>query len=143
MSVPAVMLVSHSSELLGEMTEALKDEKIELFLVKSGEEAFLRLLREPVNLVICEFRLPKMNGIELADRVRKLFYGIRFLIIIDRKDMTSYLLEVRKRTYFFPIFYKPIEPTLFQQKVKKILREGVAREQIVFKPQAIKILKAG
>ena len=66
MPKPAIMLASGSPEQLGEWAEMLKNCDLEIFFARSGEEALAKIISQPVNLLVCDFTLPGVNGVELA-----------------------------------------------------------------------------
>ena len=130
---PAVMLVSTSPEQLGEMAEALKGSDLEIFFARSGEEALAKIISQPVNLLVCDFKLSGINGVRLAQRVKKLFYGVKCLILISKEELRPYLLEVKNQTYFLPIIYKPLEAEIFVRRVIKLIKETPPRGEIILR----------
>ena len=140
MPKPAIMLASGSPEQLGEWAEMLKNCDLEIFFARSGEEALAKIISQPVNLLVCDFTLPGINGVELAQKVKKLFYGVKCLILIYREEMRSYLSAIRKQTYFFPILYKPLEREVFVRRVNKLVKESPPRSEISLRVEVAKKL---
>lgn len=54
----------------------------------NGHEAMIKLQGTPVDLVITDIRMPKMDGIELLQRVRQHHPGIRVVLLSDFGDFT-------------------------------------------------------
>ena len=63
------------------------------FEATDGREAlsFLDALDDYVDLIICDWNMPGMNGVELLRQVRSVYKDMPFLIVTGRDDMDSVL----------------------------------------------------
>ena len=73
------------SRLLRSALETLEHE-IEVVEIPSGEEAILDSSRNPVDLLVSDFRLPGMTGIELMRKVRKFHPEVKVILITGQTD---------------------------------------------------------
>ena len=57
---------------------------------ESGAEALQRLAAAPVDLVMCDWNMPAMSGMELFQRARVLRPDLLFLMLTGRADADSH-----------------------------------------------------
>jgi|GEM_PF-2013517 len=133
MDKPVIMIACADSAEQAKLKRLIPESEIEVHLAGSGEEAIVKLLREPVNLVISDFSLSGMNGLALAERAKDLFFGVRCLIMVEREEMRDFLKAIKGKTRFFPIIYKPLNPELFLGIVRKLIQLTPPRDKILFK----------
>jgi CheY-like chemotaxis protein len=73
------------SRLLRTALETL-EHKMSVIEIPSGEEAILYSSRNPVDLLVSDFRLPGMTGIELMVKVRKYHPEMKVILITGQTD---------------------------------------------------------
>ena len=73
------------SRLLRTALETL-EHKMSVIEIPSGEEAILYSSRNPVDLLVSDFRLPGMTGIELMIKVRKYHPEMKVILITGQTD---------------------------------------------------------
>lgn len=95
----------------------------QIFTTKDGEEAldFLRDLRDVVDIIICDWNMPNMSGIELLQQVRRIDPGMPFLMLTGRADMAS----VREAKDFGVSSYlaKPFTAEQLAQRLSALARQ--------------------
>jgi DNA-binding response OmpR family regulator len=57
--------------LIEQTLEDLEDEGVELLLAENGEQALQIIEKEKPNLVFLDVMMPKMNGMEVCQKVKK------------------------------------------------------------------------
>lgn len=70
MSTARVMIVDDDTLLLQGLGRALGGAGYQVTLATSGDDALARLMREPVDVVVSDDRMPGMSGVELLAQVR-------------------------------------------------------------------------
>jgi CheY-like chemotaxis protein len=73
------------SRLLRSALETL-EHKMDVIEIPSGEEAILDSSRNPVDLLVSDYRLPGMTGIELMRKVRKYHPEMKVILITGQTD---------------------------------------------------------
>lgn len=73
----------------------------------------------PFDLVICDWNMPGMSGIELFDRVHALKPGLPFLMLTGRSDANSVIAA--KRAGVPAYIVKPISPEELRTKISYLL----------------------
>jgi DNA-binding response OmpR family regulator len=61
----------HIRMLIEQTLEDLEDEGVELLLAENGEQALQIIEKEKPNLVFLDVMMPKMNGMEVCQKVKK------------------------------------------------------------------------
>lgn len=62
---------AHIRMLIEQTLEDLEDEGVELLFAENGEEALNLIQKEEPNLVFLDVMMPKMNGMEVCQKVKK------------------------------------------------------------------------
>lgn len=83
-----VLIVDDALELGRMLRFALESLEVglDVRVVPSAEEAMLEASRQPVHLIVVDFRLPGMTGLELIDKIRARDKGTRFILITGMSD---------------------------------------------------------
>lgn len=95
---------------------------------KNAEEAFDMILQEPVNLIISDIMMPKIDGFEFASDIRKQDKNIPILFMTARDDIKS-----KQKGYKIGIddyMVKPIDTDELMLHVSALLRRAnIANEK--------------
>ena len=62
---------AHIRMLIEQTLEDLEDEGVELLFAENGEQALQTITEERPNLVFLDVMMPKMNGMEVCQKVKK------------------------------------------------------------------------
>lgn len=62
---------AHIRMLIEQTLEDLEDDGVELFFAENGQQALEMIKRERPNLVFLDVMMPKMNGMEVCQMVKK------------------------------------------------------------------------
>lgn len=62
---------AHIRMLIEQTLEDLEDDGVELLFAENGEQALEIIQKEEPNLVILDVMMPKMNGMEVCQKVKK------------------------------------------------------------------------
>lgn len=105
------------SNLLGEMGI------YQVFEAGDGRQAqeFLDSASDQVDLIICDWQMPRMTGIELLQQVRTVYRTMPFLMVTGNTDADS----VKAARMFGVNAYiaKPFTAEQFEKKVSMLLRQ--------------------
>jgi two-component system, chemotaxis family, chemotaxis protein CheY len=91
---------------------------------RSGEEALERLsaAREPFSIVICDWEMPRMSGLDLFQQVHARNPKLPFLMLTGRADLES--VVAAKKVGIGGYLVKPVSPLQLRVKVAALLRAG-------------------
>src|ERR1051325_6949818 len=123
-----VLLLDDDPELLelyGEMLGQLPS-KPEIHTANTGERAMALLEAEPFRLLICDLKMPKMDGLQVLSIVRRRFPELRTVVITGVQDE-----EFRSRAYALGVDLFWLKPDTQQnmQMFLECLESLLGREQ--------------
>lgn len=106
----------------------LNDKRYHAISCKNAQEAFDKLLEQPVNLIISDIMMPGIDGFEFASQIRKYDKNIPILFMTARDDITS-----KQKGYHIGIddyMVKPIDMDELILRVAALLRRAnIANER--------------
>jgi len=121
MSAPRILLVDDQRDILRLLHSTLDTLAHELEIIESpsGEEALLEASRNKVDLLVSDYRLPGITGVELMHKIRVRYPDVRVILITgmtDRKARDEIL-----NAGAVAVFDKPILLTDFLDAVERAL----------------------
>lgn len=123
MAAPKRILVVEDDPALAELFKqgVAIEGSHELIVVETAEEALQRFQENTFDLAIVDYKLPKMNGLELIAAIRELDTATQCIIVSgyrdDEMDRAAQALDV------FAVFSKPFYIMDFRESVNKALTE--------------------
>lgn len=112
---------AHIRMLIGQTLEELEDEDVIFFTAENGEQALEIIQTEKPQLVFLDVMMPKMNGMEVCQRVKKeLGLSDVFIVILTAKGQEfdrQKGQEVGADVYMT----KPFDPEKILAKAREVL----------------------
>jgi CheY-like chemotaxis protein len=93
-----------------------------VYLAQSGQEVLDRFKKTDVDLIIADYRLPVMNGVELVAALRKEGYRGDVILISAYADMIE--PEVLSRLAISHFFAKPLDLTALCRSIDYLLHRN-------------------
>ena len=115
--------------LLRSTLETLKNKDIQIYEAQSGEEAMLESSRHKIDLLISDYKLPGISGVELMHKVRARHPEVRVIFITGMTDKK--MRDEMLNSGAFGIFDKPIPMADFLDSVER----GLGLVQTIFPPE--------
>jgi CheY-like chemotaxis protein len=115
--------------LLRSTLETLKNSEVKIFESPSGEEALLASARQKVDLLISDYKLPGMSGIELMHKVRARHPEAKVILISGTTERK--VREEMLNAGALAVFDKPIPLADFLDVVER----GLGFVQTIFPPE--------
>jgi len=117
--------------LLHATLDTLKKPELKIFEAPSGEEALLESSRHKVDLLITDYKLPGMSGVELMHKVRARHPDAKVVLITGVTDRR--VRDEMLNAGALAIFDKPIPMADFLDVVER----GLGLVQTIFPPEKI------
>ena len=119
---PTILLVDDQRDilrLLHSTLDTLQNKELEVIEAPSGEEALLAIQRHKIDLLVTDYRLPGMSGIELMHKMRVRYPDVRVIIISGMTERKA--REEMLNAGAIAIFDKPIPLADFLDIVERSL----------------------
>lgn len=100
-----ILIVDDDINYLGMMKELLEDKGINVLCAGSGEEAVGILEQKAVSLVLTDFKMPGMDGLEFAGKARALDPFVPIIMVTG--SITAGLDEKARDTGISKVLWKP------------------------------------
>ncbi|MBF0292995.1 MAG: response regulator [Nitrospinae bacterium] len=84
-----ILIVDDEPEILGLMSKVLGDEGYRVSVARDGEEALVKFHVDPVQLVITDMVVPKVDGILLLKQIKNLYPATMALLVTAHGRMDS------------------------------------------------------
>jgi len=125
MSAPRILLVDDHRDILKLLHSSLDtlEHELEIYEAPSGEEAMLEALREKVDLLVSDYRLPGMTGVELMHKVRAKYPQVHVILVTGMSDKKA--RDEILNAGAAAVFDKPISLKDFLDSVERCL--GLSR----------------
>lgn len=122
-----ILVVDDEPEIRALVRDVLGEAGINrIFEAQNGKEA-IELIDagfDIFSLVICDWNMPSMTGIEFLKQVRTTHPGMPFLMVTGRSDKNSVIDA--KRAGVSAYIRKPFSPRQLEEKLKVLLMRGSA-----------------
>ena len=125
MTAPCILLVDDQRDILKLLHSTLDtlEHDLEIVETPSGEEAMLEASRHKIDLLVADYRLPGITGVELMHKIRVKHPEVRVILVTGMTDRSS--RENILNAGAVAVFDKPISLTDFLDAVERSL--GLAR----------------
>jgi len=102
-----ILIVDDMAAIRTSLREILEEENHEVAEAKDGEEALRKLGEEYYDVAFCDVKMPKLDGIEVLEKVKKAGIATPFIIISAHGTKETALECIKRGAYFF--IQKPFE----------------------------------
>src|SRR5215216_7008337 len=120
---PTILLVDDEDAVLKLLTYPLERDGLRVLAARDGQEALERFAAEPVDLVVLDVMLPKLDGLEVCRRLRAESM-VPIIMLSARGDELDKVLglELGADDYIT----KPFSIREFRSRVRALLRRSAA-----------------
>jgi CheY-like chemotaxis protein len=122
--MPSILIVEDEAATAWALAESLSDEGYTITTVDTAEAALESYKRTPVDLVITDVRLPRMNGVELARRLGARKRPAPVIVVTAYGD--EKVLQEIDALGVHAFFLKPFQMDRLRKSVQAALRAKAA-----------------
>ncbi len=123
-----ILIADDEKNIRSGLSRALEMDGYEVFSAEDGQAALKVLLREDIDLIISDLRMPKMTGEELLRRVTSAYPAVPVIILTGHGTVDNAVQAMRDGAYDF--ITKPVNLERLGLLVKRALgRRELARKQ--------------
>lgn len=89
MAVKKKVLICDDEEGVRESLKLILEDGYDLSFAATGKEAIEKTKKEPIDIVILDIKMPKMNGLEILKELKKISPGIKVIIASGYKSVET------------------------------------------------------
>ncbi len=113
-----LLLVDDDERLLAAMKRVLKKDGYRLMFARNGSEALEKLDKKNVDLVISDYQMPGMNGVELLSKIRELYPDILTIMMTGVEDV-KIAMQAINEAGVYKFLLKPCGSEVLKITVKR------------------------
>lgn len=114
-----VLIVDDQRLIVDTIAEILEGAGFQAVPVYDPWEALDTAARSQPDYLLTDVLMPRMNGVELAIAIRKMYPTVKILLFSGQAGISEILLEAQKRGYEFELIPKPIHPLKLVERLKE------------------------
>lgn len=137
-AIPKVLLVDDEPLILSSYGRTLRGLEVEVLLAEGPQEGLQLLEREPVDVVIADYRMPGMNGDEFLERVRDRWPDTVRMLNTAYADV-DVVEEVVRRGGIFRFLTKPCDAEKLRGAVRDALEHHRALSESKRRSQKLQL----
>jgi two-component system, NtrC family, nitrogen regulation response regulator NtrX len=99
--MPKILIIDDERSIRSTLKEILEYEKYTIEEAKDGEEGLKMILENDYDVVLCDIKMPKMDGMEVLEKVYSLGKDIPFIMISAHGSIETAIDATRKGAYDF------------------------------------------
>ncbi|WP_420315655.1 sigma-54-dependent transcriptional regulator [Ekhidna sp.] len=96
-----ILVVDDEKSIRDALSDILSEEKYDVITAEDGEDGLAKLEAEKVDLVLCDIKMPKMDGMELLGKVSEEGMDIPFVMISAHGTIDTAVEATKKGAYDF------------------------------------------
>lgn len=86
-----ILIVEDNIETLEIMIELFESEFSTVLKATNGDEAFETFKNNKIDVILCDINIPKLNGLDTINKIRKIDYSIPIIVISAYSDSDNLL----------------------------------------------------
>jgi len=99
--MPKILIIDDERFIRSTLREILEYENYEIFEAQDGEEGLSKLREEDFDLVLCDVKMPKMDGIEVLHHAKAMDKSPQFIMISAHGSIETAVEATKKGAFDF------------------------------------------
>jgi len=99
--MPKILIIDDEKVIRSTLKEILEYEKYEIFEAQDGEKGLEMIKNEGFDLVLCDIKMPKMDGMEVLSKVSELSKQPQFIMISAHGSIETAVEATKKGAFDF------------------------------------------
>ncbi|RMF65730.1 MAG: response regulator [Calditrichaeota bacterium] len=125
-----IMIVDDEKDIINLMSETVEMWGFRPITAMDGEEALEKFKEYNVDLVITDLKLPKMDGVQLLDRLKEIDKNTEVIIFTGYPEVSSAIDAMKIGAFDYLI--KPIDLTELKLKIERALEKKNMGKTLAF-----------
>ncbi len=119
-----LLLIDDEAPVLHALERVLNGEGYRISNAMNAEDAMAVLAQRPVDLIICDYGLPGMNGVDLLEKIKKKYPNVIAVLLTGNAD-GNIAIEALNRFVLQKFLMKPWNDEELKGTVRKLLERQV------------------
>jgi DNA-binding NtrC family response regulator len=133
-----ILVVDDNRDNLDLIGHILDKDGMSYDLAFSGMEALAKMESRPFKLVLTDLRMPRMDGIQLLEKIKESWPDVEVIIITAQGSITTAIEAIKKGAYGYIL--KPFEPDELSLEIHKVLELiRIKRENVALKEELAQV----
>lgn len=116
-----ILVVDDEEDIVQLMSETLDLWGHQTITAMDGEQALEKFQEAPVDLVISDLRLPKMNGVRLLEKLKDIDHDVEVILFTGFPEVTTAIEAMKNGAYDYLI--KPVDLNELRLKIDRALEK--------------------
>lgn len=127
-----ILVVDDDPLIRGSLYEMLRGQQFEVEMASDGAEAMDHLKRRPFQLVLTDWKMPQVDGLNLLNHIRSKYPDVNVVLITGFGNVTSAVEAIRQGA--FDYLTKPIQPEELEATIQRALSRGSGSDETMSDP---------
>lgn len=123
----SIMIVDDEKNTREGLKWVLESTGAEITLAENGEQALVRLGSQPVDVVLSDLKMPRMDGMELLEHVKEEFPETDFVILTGHGTVETAVQAMKRGAFDYLI--KPVNIEELQLLVERIFEQKALKQE--------------
>lgn len=128
-----ILIIDDERSIRNSMKDILTFEKHDVILAENGMEGLIAVKTEKPELVFCDIKMPKMEGIEVLQKIKEFSKDTPVVMISGHGTIDTAIEAIRKGAYDF------IEKPLDLNRILITIKNATDKTQLIQETQTLKI----
>lgn len=118
-----VLIIDDEKPIRNALRDILEYEKMQVEEAATGAEGLQKLEKDKFDLILCDIKMPGMDGIEVLDKISELGYGVPVVMISGHGTIETAVEAVKKGAFDF--IAKPLDLNRLLVTVRNALDKSI------------------
>ncbi|MGM0953745.1 MAG: sigma-54-dependent transcriptional regulator [Pseudomonadota bacterium] len=132
MTQPSVIFVDDDAHILQALAQSLILEELPVACFEDAASALKTITPDYPGIVLCDYNMPEMDGLEMLDRVRAVDDSIPVIILTGQGDISTAVQAMQKGAYDF------IEKPFDHDELIELLRHALEKRHLALENRRLK-----
>jgi len=115
-----ILIVDDEEPVVRALQRALRKEPYCIITVNTGTSALAALAEQPIQLVLVDFRMPDMNGVELVEKIREKYPEVIRIVLSGYSESWA-VIDAINRGSIYKFLTKPWDDEALKLTLKRAL----------------------
>ena len=119
--VNTLLLVDDERNVLTSLQRLLREDGYRVLSAQTATEGFELLALHPVQVILCDQRMPEMSGTDFLDRIKELYPDTLRIILSGYTDLKS-IIDAINRGSIYRFYTKPWDNQVLRDNIREAFR---------------------